>query len=60
MGIKPLPTLLLIIPFVGWLIEPIMILASDDGRKLSDKGANTQVIDKKKLLKLKKYELFTL
>jgi uncharacterized RDD family membrane protein YckC len=34
------------IPFVGWLIEPIMVLATEDGRKLGDKAANTQVIDK--------------
>ncbi|HEY5405690.1 MAG TPA: RDD family protein [Ginsengibacter sp.] len=36
-----------IIPFIGWLIEPIMVLATNDGRKLGDKAANTQVIDKK-------------
>ena len=36
-----------IIPFVGWLIEPIMVLATEDGRKLGDKAAKTQVIDKK-------------
>lgn len=36
-----------IIPFIGWLIEPIMVLATKDGRKLGDKAANTQVIDKK-------------
>jgi len=41
--------LVAIIPFVGWLIEPIMVLANEDGRKLGDKAANTQVIDKKKL-----------
>ncbi|MBS1662796.1 MAG: RDD family protein [Bacteroidetes bacterium] len=34
-----------VIPFVGWLIEPIMVLATEDGRKLGDKAANTQVID---------------
>lgn len=39
--------LVAIIPFVGWLIEPIMVLATEDGRKLGDKAANTQVIDKK-------------
>ena len=38
--------LVAIIPFVGWLIEPIMVLATEDGRKLGDKAANTQVIDK--------------
>jgi uncharacterized RDD family membrane protein YckC len=36
-----------VIPFVGWLIEPIMVLATNDGRKLGDKAANTQVIEKK-------------
>ena len=40
-------TLVAIIPFIGWLIEPIMVIATDDGRKLGDKAANTQVIDKK-------------
>ena len=39
--------LVAIIPFVGWLIEPIMVLVTEDGRKLGDKAANTQVIDKK-------------
>jgi uncharacterized RDD family membrane protein YckC len=33
------------IPLVGSFIEPIMVLATDDGRKLSDKAANTQVVD---------------
>jgi len=35
------------IPFVGWLIEPIMVLATHDGRKLGDKAAKTQVISLK-------------
>ena len=39
-------TLLAFIPFVGWLIEPIMVLSTDDGRKLGDKAANTMVIDR--------------
>lgn len=38
--------LVTLIPFVGWLIEPILVLTTDDGRKLGDKAANTQVIDK--------------
>jgi uncharacterized RDD family membrane protein YckC len=33
------------IPFIGWLIEPIMVLATKDGRRLADQAANTQVID---------------
>ncbi len=37
--------LFLIIPFVGWLVEPVMVLATPDGRKLGDKVANTQVIE---------------
>jgi uncharacterized RDD family membrane protein YckC len=40
-------TLLAIIPCIGCLIEPIMVLATNDGRKLGDKAANTQVIEKK-------------
>lgn len=36
--------LLQIIPVVGWLIEPIMVLSKDDGRRLADKVANTQVV----------------
>ncbi|MDD4118812.1 MAG: RDD family protein [Kiritimatiellae bacterium] len=39
--------LLGIIPIVGWLIEPIIVLASEDGRRLGDKAANTQVIESK-------------
>ena len=35
-----------IIPFVGWLIEPIIVLADGYGRKLGDRAANTQVIEK--------------
>lgn len=34
------------IPFVGWLIEPIIVLATRDGRRLADRTAKTQVIDK--------------
>ena len=37
--------LVAIIPFIGWLIEPIMVIATEDGRKLGDKAANTQVIE---------------
>lgn len=39
--------LITMIPFVGWLVEPIIVLATPDGRKLGDKVANTQVIDVK-------------
>lgn len=36
--------LLCIIP-LGFLIDPIMVMATDDGRKLGDKAANTIVIN---------------
>lgn len=39
--------IIIIIPFVGWLIEPILVLVTEDGRKLGDKAASTQVIDLK-------------
>lgn len=38
--------LLSIIPYIGWLIEPIFVLADSNGRKVGDKAANTQVIAK--------------
>jgi uncharacterized RDD family membrane protein YckC len=38
-------SLLGIVPIVGWLIEPIMVLSNEDGRRLADKAANTQVIE---------------
>ena len=37
--------LLQLIPLVGWLIEPIVAMASEDGRCLGDRAAGTQVID---------------
>jgi uncharacterized RDD family membrane protein YckC len=40
-------TLINIVPFIGWLVEPIIVLASADGRRLGDKAANTQVIEMK-------------
>ena len=33
-----------LIPVVGWLIEPIMVIADEDGRRLGDRAASTQVI----------------
>ncbi|SMC53772.1 RDD family protein [Pedobacter nyackensis] len=35
-----------IVPFVGGLIEPIMVFATKDGRRLGDRAANTMVIEK--------------
>lgn len=35
------------IPIVGWLVEPIFMLASKDGRRLGDRAAGTQVIEAK-------------
>jgi uncharacterized RDD family membrane protein YckC len=37
--------LLNMIPGVGWLIEPIVVLVSENGRRLGDLAAGTQVID---------------
>lgn len=37
--------LLQLIPAVGWLIEPMVAIFSEDGRRLGDRVANTQVID---------------
>jgi uncharacterized RDD family membrane protein YckC len=37
-------TLLNAVPFVGWLIEPIVALAAEAGRRLGDRAADTQVI----------------
>ena len=34
-----------LIPFVGWLIEPIMVIATSDGRRLADKAAGTMVVN---------------
>ena len=38
-------TLLGLIPVVGIFIEPIAILVNDDGRRLGDRAAGTQVIE---------------
>jgi uncharacterized RDD family membrane protein YckC len=37
--------LLNMIPGLGWLIEPIVAIASENGRRLGDLAAGTQVID---------------
>jgi uncharacterized RDD family membrane protein YckC len=34
-----------VVPAVGWLIEPIIVLAEHAGRRLGDQAAGTQVID---------------
>jgi uncharacterized RDD family membrane protein YckC len=36
--------LLNLVPYVGWLIEPIVLLAAAGGRRLGDNAAGTQVI----------------
>ncbi|MCK0202709.1 RDD family protein [Ornithobacterium rhinotracheale] len=36
-----------LIPFIGFLVEPIMVLVDENGRKIGDRVANTQVIDRK-------------
>ena len=33
-----------LIPYVGWLVEPVVILAAAGGRRLGDSAAGTQVI----------------
>lgn len=33
-----------LIPVVGWLVEPIMAIADENGRRLGDRAAGTQVI----------------
>ncbi|WP_316815822.1 RDD family protein [Pedobacter nyackensis] len=38
--------LISLVPVIGSLIEPIMALATNDGRRLGDRAANTMVIDK--------------
>lgn len=38
--------LLGIVPFIGNLIEPIMVFATNDGRRLGDRAAKTMVVDK--------------
>jgi len=34
-----------VIPILGQLVEPIMVLSSNDGRRLGDRAAGTQVVD---------------
>lgn len=36
---------IVLIPFVGWLIEPIMVLVSSDGRRVADRIAGTMVVN---------------
>lgn len=38
-------TLVSMIPLVGWIIEPIMVLTTSDGRRLADKAAGTIVVN---------------
>jgi uncharacterized RDD family membrane protein YckC len=33
-----------LVPYVGWLVEPIVVLSAAGGQRLGDKVANTQVI----------------
>lgn len=35
-----------LVPIIGSFIEPIMVLATKDGRRLGDRAANTMVIEK--------------
>lgn len=36
--------LIVLLPCIGYFIEPIMVLATDDGRRLADRAAGTMVI----------------
>lgn len=38
-------TLVGMFPLVGQFVEPIMVIATEDGRKLGDRAANTMVVD---------------
>ena len=40
-----MPLLLCCVPVIGSLLEPILVLADNDGRRVGDKAANTQVIN---------------
>jgi hypothetical protein len=33
-----------LIPYLGWLVEPVAAMAADGGRRLGDQVAGTQVI----------------
>lgn len=33
------------VPYIGWLVEPVIALAATDGRRLGDKAADTQVVE---------------
>ncbi|MTI66888.1 MAG: RDD family protein [Firmicutes bacterium] len=37
--------LLNFVPIIGWLVEPILIIANEKGRRLGDMAASTQVIN---------------
>jgi uncharacterized RDD family membrane protein YckC len=39
--------LIALIPYVGWLVDLLMVIITVDGRKIGDLAANTQVIHKK-------------
>lgn len=39
-----------LLPFIGWAIEPGFVLFSGDGRRLGDKAAGTQVIERETYL----------
>lgn len=40
-----LTSLINLIPLVGWIIEPIMVLVNPDGRRIADKIAGTMVVN---------------
>lgn len=45
MGRAAVLTFCNLIPLLGWLVEPIIVLTTDDGRRFGDQAAGTQVVD---------------
>ncbi len=41
---------LTLVPYVGWLVEPVMVLAHEKGQRLGDLAAGTQVVEREVFL----------
>ncbi|MGM9837995.1 MAG: RDD family protein [Paludibacteraceae bacterium] len=48
-AVRALITLLLNLTIIGGVVEPLMVLITDNGRRLADRAAGTQVIEKQLL-----------
>lgn len=46
------------IPYIGWLIEPIAVLADDDGKRLGDKATGVMVVETSEYLTFRTHYLF--